>query len=59
MAAKGIPVVDLHAVVTNICGAVYTNCSLCRMEPCSFHYNAAGYGPIAAAVAAEFRKVLE
>ena len=23
---------------------VYTNCSICRAEPCSYHYHAAGMG---------------
>jgi hypothetical protein len=35
-----IPIVDLYTVVTNVCGPVYTNCSICRVEPCSYHYNA-------------------
>jgi len=29
-------------VVTDVCGPVYTNCSICRVEPCSYHYNPAG-----------------
>ena len=57
-----IPYIDLHKTVTDICAPNpphnYVNCSLCRMEPCSFHYNPAGYGPIAAAVATAFRSAL-
>lgn len=33
--AHSIPIVDLYKVVTDTCGAVYTNCSICRVEPCS------------------------
>lgn len=62
MSARKIALVNLHEVVTNVCAPkpphIYTNCSLCRMEPCSFHYNAAGYGPIAHAVASAFRAAL-
>jgi len=62
MAARKITYVDLHQTVTAVCAPQpphdYVNCSLCRMEPCSFHYNAAGYGPIAKAVAAAFKKAL-
>ena len=24
------------------CGAVYKDCALCRMHPCSYHYNSEG-----------------
>lgn len=62
MADHNIPYIDLHKTVTDICAPNpphnYVNCSLCRMEPCSFHYNPAGYGPIAAAVATAFRSAL-
>eukprot|EP00966_Prymnesium_polylepis_P047151 1091882-Prymnesium_polylepis.1 len=42
IAPYGIEVVDLYSTVTKTCGAVYVNCSICRKEPCSYHYNAAG-----------------
>jgi hypothetical protein len=32
---------------------VYTNCSICRAEPCSYHYNAAGMGMQAKALGRE------
>ena len=38
----GIPVVDLYSAVTEKCGAVYTNCSICAEEPCTAHYNTEG-----------------
>lgn len=40
--AHNIPIIDLYSLVTAKCGAVYTNCSICRIEPCSYHYNAEG-----------------
>ena len=44
VAPHKIPIVDLYSVVTSICGAVYTHCSICRASPCSYHYNADGMG---------------
>lgn len=34
-AARGIPVVDLYSVVTDKCGAVYTDCPICALSPCT------------------------
>ena len=62
MAAKQIATLDLHSVVTDVCAPtaphVYTNCTICRMEPCSFHYKPAGYDIIAQAVADKVRASL-
>lgn len=42
MAARSIPTLDLHKTVTDVCAPqpphIYTNCTICRMEPCSYHY---------------------
>ena len=62
MAARKIPIVDLHSVVTNVCAPdaphQYINCSICRMEPCSYHYKPAGYAVISKPIAAAIRAVL-
>ena len=36
------PVVDLYSAVTAKCGKEYTDCSICRKTPCSYHYNSEG-----------------
>ena len=51
MEPYGVDVVDLYATVTAHCGAVYTDCDVCRAHPCSFHYNDAGMNAQAAVVA--------
>jgi hypothetical protein len=43
MAQHDIPVVDVYSTVTSQCGEHYVNCTICRMEPCSYHYKPAGY----------------
>ena len=56
--AQGLPTVDLHKEVTDICGTRYVNCSICRMEPCSYHYTPAGYTILAKKVASAMRNLL-
>ena len=57
MAAKGVPVFDLNAVVHAHCGAAYANCSLCDDETaymgiqCGYHYSPQGVAVLADAVA--------
>jgi hypothetical protein len=62
MATKQIATLDLHSVVTDICAPaaphIYANCSMCRMEPCSFHYKPAGYDVIAKGIAGQVRAML-
>ena len=59
MKGYGIPTVDLYQRVVEFCGPVpYTNCSICRMEPCSYHYTSSGYDWIAVPVQDEIRKNL-
>ena len=62
MASRGIQTLDLHKAVTDICAPqpphLYTNCSICRMEPCSFHYKPAGYAMISKPIAQAFRQLL-
>lgn len=58
MAAHHVPVVDLYGTVTAQCGAHYVNCSICRMEPCSYHYTPSGYTMIAKPIAASIRTLL-
>lgn len=62
MATQNIPTLDLHKTVTNICAPqpphIYANCSICRMEPCSYHYNPGGYAQISKPIAAAVRKLL-
>ena len=53
-----IPVLDLYTLVTAHCGAVYFDCDICRMTPCSYHYNDAGMKAQAAVVAAAIRTQL-
>ena len=48
---RGIPYVDLYSRVTDKCGALYTNCSICAKSPCAYHYDAAGYEWIATPLA--------
>ena len=54
---------DLHKTVTDICAPqpphIYSNCSICRMEPCSYHYKPAGYDLISKPIAAAVRRVLQ
>ena len=57
-AARALPTVDLHAAVTDTCGARYVNCSICRMSPCSYHYTAPGYTMLARTVGAAVRGLL-
>ena len=56
--AHNIPVIDLYSLVTQKCGAVYTNCSICRVEPCSYHYNAEGMDMQSAYIAKAIGSVL-
>eukprot|EP01048_Picozoa_sp_COSAG05_P024914 COSAG05_NODE_6089_length_1023_cov_3.033550_1_plen_131_part_00 len=62
MAARNIPTLDLHKTVTDICAPqpphIYTNCSICRMEPCSYNYNPGGYAHISKPIATAVRKLL-
>jgi hypothetical protein len=47
--ARGIPFIDLYTRVTDKCGDLYTNCSICAVSRLpaprapSYHYNSAGY----------------
>lgn len=59
MAPHNIPVVDVYSTVTGICGATYVNCSICRMTPCSFHYNPPGYDKISVPIATAIRASLK
>ncbi len=34
----------------------YVNCSICRMEPCDYHYNPGGYDIIAKPIAETVRR---
>ena len=52
-------VVDLHKVVTDHCGDVYTDCDWCRRHPCSYHYNPEGETAQAKVVAKAFRDALK
>jgi lysophospholipase L1-like esterase len=62
MEARNIPTLDLHKTVTDICAPqpphIYTNCSICRMEPCSYHYNPGGYAHISKPIATAVRQLL-
>ena len=44
--------------MTSICGPVYVNCSICRVLPCSFHYNANGMSTQAQVVAMAIENAL-
>lgn len=52
------PIVDLYGEVTKTCGKVYTDCPICAVHPCTFHYNDVGMNAQAAIVAAAITKVL-
>lgn len=54
----GATVVDLYTKVTDVCGTVYTNCSVCGATPCGFHYNEHGREMLATAVAGAIRQRL-
>jgi len=54
----GIPVVDLYSAVTDVCGDVYTNCTICRKTPCSYHYTPEGYEDIAKVLAPAIEALL-
>ena len=50
MKQYNVPVLDMYKVVTDHCGKVYTDCDWCLKSPCQFHYQAAGYQALAAAL---------
>ena len=52
------PVVSLYEEVTRTCGQVYTDCPICRLHPCKFHYDDEGENAQAAIVAAAIQAVL-
>ena len=61
----GTRINDLYKVVTDSCGQVYRNCSICDDESkyhpegiCGYHYNAEGWDLIASATAAAIRAAL-
>ena len=58
MRGVGVPVFDLYGTVTAHCGHVYTDCDICRVHPCSFHYNAKGEALQAAVVSQAFKTLL-
>ena len=45
--------------VTDHCGDVYTDCDICRVHPCQYHYNPAGMDAQAKVIAAAFRANLK
>ena len=54
-----IPVVGLYDVIVKKCGPLpYVNCSICRKEPCSYHYNAEGSELLATAVSTAIKSAL-
>ena len=58
-AAGGVGVVDLHGVITGHCGDVYTDCDICKLSPCSYHYNNDGYTLLGEAAAQALREALK
>jgi hypothetical protein len=58
MRGVGVPVFDLYGTVTAHCGHVYKDCDICRVHPCSFHYNAKGEALQAAVVSQAFKTLL-
>eukprot|EP00117_Sycon_ciliatum_P035470 scpid89431/ scgid26879/ len=47
-----VPIIDLYSAVVKECGPVpYKSCSICRKDPCQYHYTPQGYELIAAPVA--------
>ena len=64
MAAKGVPTLDLSAVVHAHCGQNYSHCDWCDNETqymgiyCGYHYAGGGVGALAAAVASNFERIL-
>jgi hypothetical protein len=54
-----LPYIDLYKVVVDHCGPVpYPDCDICRVHPCSYHYNAQGEALQAKVVAQAFRDML-
>lgn len=45
--------------MTDHCGDVYTDCDICRVHPCQYHYNPAGMDAQAKVIAAAFRANLK
>jgi len=44
MGSNGVPIVDLYGRVTSYCGTPpYKTCTICRKDPCSYHYDSDGY----------------
>jgi hypothetical protein len=64
--AHGVTVIDdLYTAVTDVCGKVYRNCSLCddegqyhRQGQCGFHYSPAGWEMLANQTASFIAKAL-
>ena len=60
MNASAIPVVDLYGTVVKQCGPLpYKSCSICRKDPCSYHYTPQGYELLAAQVMAAIKHALD
>ena len=65
MAEKGVPTLDLGAVVHAHCGANYSTCAWCDNETqymgiyCGYHYAPAGVAALAQAVADKFTAILD
>ena len=65
MAGKGVPTLDLGAVVHAHCGANYSSCDWCDNETqylgidCGYHYAPAGVAALASAVAEKLTEILD
>ena len=53
-----VPIVDLYGYVTKTCGKLYTDCPICAVHPCTFHYDDVGMNAQAAMVAAAIESAL-
>ena len=53
-----VPIVDLYGYVTKTCGKLYTDCPICAVHPCTFHYDDVGMNAQAAMFAAAIESAL-
>jgi lysophospholipase L1-like esterase len=70
MNAQSIPIIDTYDAVINVCGKVYSQCSLCDSEPsawppnappgafCGYHYTPAGWQLLGSVISDALKKII-
>ena len=70
MTSQKIPIIDTYDAVINVCGKVYSSCSLCDSEPslwpptappgsdCGYHYTPAGWSLLGSVISNALKKII-